>query len=69
MVPEHGTRWALKWTHPFFEVPTLEFGHGAGGRVQWAPDPCVYTTFVKSRADHCSFFALAAKLMFQNGVG
>ena len=22
------------WTHPFFQVPTLEFGHGAGAQVQ-----------------------------------
>ena len=22
------------WTHTFFQVPTLEFGHGAGARVQ-----------------------------------
>ena len=33
-MPKYGTRWVLMWTHPFFQAPTLEFGHGAGARVQ-----------------------------------
>ena len=45
---------------PFFQVPTLEFGHGIGARVQgiglvlaigeqkWAPGPYAHTIFVSS---------------------
>ena len=55
---------------PFFQVPTLEFGHGAGARPctqaqTWAPGSCAHN-FCKFRAVHC--FVLGAKLMFQNSV-
>ena len=58
------TGWVLMWTHPFFKVSTLEFGHVAVGRVkgrrlctpaqQWAPGSCVHTVFVIYGAVHCS---------------
>ena len=33
-MPEYGTHWALMWTHPFFQVLMLEFGHIACAQVQ-----------------------------------
>ena len=33
-VPEHDYRWALLWTHRFFQGPTPEFVHGVHARVQ-----------------------------------
>ena len=56
----------------FFQVPTLEFGRGAGAREQdldlvlgRGHRVPVRTQFL-FRAVHC--FVLAARLMFQNGV-
>ena len=61
---------------PFFQVPTLECGHGAGARVQGLVTLYSGTkvgtgslfahNFCKFRAVHC--FVLAAKLMFQYRV-
>ena len=59
---------------PFFQVPTLEFGHGAGVRSEYTlysgtkvgtESLCAHN-FCKIRAVHC--FVLGAKLMFKNGV-
>ena len=61
----------------FSSVPTLEFGHSAGARVQgldlvpgglkWASGPCVHIVFVSSVAIHG--FIIIAKFMFlKNGV-
>ena len=76
------------WTHPFFSTlgtnvntpffqePTLKFGHGAGAQVQGLDlvlrqqsghRVLVCTAFLfSSGAVHC--FVLATKLIFQNGV-
>ena len=45
---------------PFFQVPALEFGHGAGAQVQgqdqkWAQTPCMHTFSVSSRTVNCFF--------------
>lgn len=56
--------WYLLGTNvntPF--LPTVEFGHGAGTRVQWwALGLRVQTVFASSGAVH--YFELAAKFMF-----
>ena len=67
------------WTHTFFRVPTLEFGHRADVRSEYKVETLYSGTkvgtvcflcahnFCKIRAAvHC--FVLAAKLKFQNGV-
>ena len=61
---------------PFFQVPTLEFGHRAGTRVPGLDlvlgrksrhrVPVCTRFLYEFRAVHC--LVLAAKLMFQNGV-
>ena len=55
-------------THFFFQVPTIEFGHGDGAPQKWAPGRRVHTVLiVSSGAVHC--FVLPTKLMFQMASG
>ena len=55
---------------PFFQVPMLEFRHGAGDLYKkaqkWAPHSCEQTVFVSSGIVHC--FVRAAKFMIQNSL-
>ena len=45
LVPGHGARARYSLgsnvNTPIFQVPTLEFGHGAGARLQ-GPNPCAH---------------------------
>ena len=80
LVPGHGAlvQYPLgtNMNTPFFQVPTLKFGHGAGAQVQGRDlvlghqsghRVLVCKAFLfNSGAVHC--FVLATKLMFQNGV-
>ena len=51
--PAYGTRWVLMWTHSFFKLPMLKFGHGA-------------KVGTRSMCAHrWPFRAVAAMLMFQ----
>ena len=69
LVPEHGSRvqysLGTNVNTPFFQVPKLEFGNGASVRVRGSK---VGTRSVCAHP-FCQFcFALASKLMFQNGI-
>ena len=71
LVPGHGARvrysLGTNVNTPFFQVPTLEFGHSAGAWLQGL------NSVLGHKSGHqlpvwTQFFVLAAKLMFQNGV-
>ena len=80
LVPGHGARvrysLSTNVNTPFFQVPTLEFAHGTGARIQLVStlysgtkvgtgSMCAHN-FCRFRTVNC--FVLAAKRMFQNGV-
>ena len=70
-MPAHGARvrysLGTNVNTPFFQVPTLEFGHNTGARVQDVNSAHGHKS--GHRDPVCKqFFVLAAKLVFQNGV-